>query len=154
MSDVFTIIPASARPLYFLGAIAALLISMLTLFGYFTYSSRATRFEISPAGLSIRGTLYGRTIPWSSMRLDEVRTTSLANAPELKPTRRTNGVGLPGYSAGWFRLPHSGKGLLFVTDPARIVAVPTREGYTLIMSVAEPDAFVAALRRQASRPSS
>ena len=36
--------------------------------------------------------------------------------------------------------------LLFVTDPSRVVAIPTRDGYTLLLSVSDPGAFLQALR--------
>lgn len=149
MSEVFTIIPASARPLWFLAAIAAVLLTMLLLFGYITYSSRATRFEIADTGLAIRGTLYGRSVPWSDLRLDEARVTHLDRDSGLLLRSRTNGVGLPGYRAGWFSMRSGGRALLFVTDPSRVVVLPTAAGYTLLMSVQEPDAFLRALRARA-----
>jgi Bacterial PH domain len=149
MPDVFAIAPASTKPLWFLGAIGVLLLGLLLLFAFFGYSSRATRFVLSSEGLAIRGTLYGRTVPWSRLEVDQARVVDLREERELRPTLRTNGLGLPGYRAGWFRLPNRGRGLLFVTDPSRVVAIPTREGYTLLLSVAEADAFVEALRREA-----
>jgi hypothetical protein len=56
------------------------------------------------------------------------------------------GVGLPGYSSGWFRLTDQSKGLLFLTDPSRAVYLPTTDGYTLLISPAEPERFLAALK--------
>jgi hypothetical protein len=149
MGEVFTITPASTKPLWFLAAILALLLLLLLLFIYIGYSSRWTRFEITADGLAVRGTLYGRAVPWSSLRADEARMVNLRESPDYQPTLRTNGVGLPGYQAGWFSLRGAGRGLLFVTDPTRVVAVPTSDGYTLLQSVREPDAFVGALRRAA-----
>jgi hypothetical protein len=52
------------------------------------------------------------------------------------------GTALPGYRSGWFRLANGGKGLLYVTDPAKVVRVPTTEGYTVLLSVEEADQFV------------
>lgn len=153
MSEVFTIVPASARPLWFLAAIGALLLSMLLFFGYVTWSSRATRFEITQAGLSIRGTLYGRSVPWTGLRLEEARIADLGRDADLRLRSRTNGIGLPGYRAGWFGMRSGGRALLFVTDPSRVVVLPTNEGYTLLLSVQQPDAFVRALRaRSATSP--
>lgn len=54
-----------------------------------------------------------------------------------------------GGQAGWFRL-RRGNGLLFVTDPSRVVAVPTTDGYVLLASVGDPDAFLEALRRRST----
>jgi hypothetical protein len=60
---------------------------------------------------------------------------------------RTNGAGLPGYSAGWFTLRDGEKSLAFVTDRHRVLYLPTREGYALMVSLLEPDRFLVALRR-------
>lgn len=149
MTEVFAMPPAPARALWLLAAVAALLLGLLLLFGYFAVASRTTRYELSPAGLAIRGTLYGRTLPWSDLVAAEARVVDLSATPELQPNLRTNGIGLPGYQAGWFRLRRAGKGLLFLTDRSRVVAIPTRLGYTLLLSAVEPERFVESLRRAA-----
>ena len=149
MAEVFSMPAAPSRALWVLAATGALLVGLLLLFGYFALASRATRYELSPAGLAIRGTLYGRTLPWSSLGPADARIVDLATTPELQPTLRTNGLGLPGYQAGWFRLRRAGKGLLFLTDRSRVVVIPTRLGYTLLLSTSEPERFLATLRRAA-----
>lgn len=146
MHQVFTIAPASPKPLWFIAAIAALLLTLLLLFASFVYSSRATRFELSAEGLHIRRTLYGRTIPWDRLMTDQARVVNLRESEEFRPTMRTNGLGLPGYQVGWFRL-REGRGLLFVTDPTTVVAIPTHDGYVVLASVADPSAFVRVLQR-------
>ena len=149
MTEAFTIVPAPPKALWALAAIAALLLAVLALFAFFAYSGRATQFVVSADGLAIRRTLYGRTIPWPSLAVAQARVVDLRETSELRPTLRTNGVGLPGYRAGWFRLRERGRALLFVTDPSRVVALPTREGYTLLLSVRRPEAFLAAVRTAA-----
>jgi len=66
---------------------------------------------------------------------------------------RTRGTGLPGYSAGWFRLRNGEKALCFLTDRSRLAYVPTRAGFSVLLSVLlsveRPDAFLAALARLA-----
>jgi hypothetical protein len=150
MAEVFSMPAAPARALWFLAAVIAMLLGLLLLFGYFVVASRTTRYEISTAGLAIRGTLYGRTLPWSSLLPEEARIVDLATTSELQPNLRTNGLGLPGYKAGWFSLRRAGKGLLFLTDRSRVVVVPTRLGYTLLLSASEPERFIQSLRRAAA----
>jgi hypothetical protein len=58
---------------------------------------------------------------------------------------RTLGTGLPGYKAGWFRLGNGEKALVYLTDLERAVYVPTRAGYSLLLSPADPQAFLNAL---------
>ena len=55
-------------------------------------------------------------------------------------------MGLPGYMSGWFRLGNGEKALVFVTDASHAVYVPTLEGYSVIVSPADPEAFIASLQ--------
>jgi hypothetical protein len=84
-------------------------------------------------------------IPASQLRTAEAVRVDFAASPELRPRRRTMGTGLPGYQSGWFRLHNGERALLYLTDRTRAVHVPTTEGYSLLLSPAEPDAFLAAL---------
>ncbi|MFO0889701.1 MAG: PH domain-containing protein [Isosphaeraceae bacterium] len=119
---------------------------MAPLLLYIASSTRKVRFEITEDGLRIRGDLFGRLIPWGSLRLAEARTENLKEVPEHRPILRTCGVGLPGYSSGWFRLKDRSKGLLFLTDQTRAVYLPTTGDYALLISPADPDGFLAALQ--------
>ena len=67
--------------------------------------------------------------------------------PELRPRWRTNGVAIPGYQSGWFKLRNGERALLFVRDKRRVVYVPTSEGYSLLVSVDEPERVAAQLRQ-------
>lgn len=145
MTEMFPIIPASAKALWFLGGIALLLASVLALMLYLAYSCRNVQFEISPESLRIRGDLFARTIPGSRLIIDQARKLDLYAEPELRPKRRTLGTGLPGYLAGWFRLRSGEKALLFVTNPHSVVYIPTRDGYSVLLSVADLDGFLRAL---------
>jgi hypothetical protein len=64
----------------------------------------------------------------------------------VAPAVRTSGIGLPGYGAGWFRLAGGARALVFATDRARLVRVPTTAGYVLLLSADDPDGLVGALR--------
>lgn len=143
--QVFTIVPGTSGPVWILVGVAALLLVMVGLFAWLAYSSRSTRFEVSPAGLTIDGTMYGRTIPAGSIDLDGIEVLDLRRDREHRPKWRTNGAGLPGYLAGWFRLRNGEKSLLFVTDKSRVVYVPTAEGFSVMASVPQPERFKAAL---------
>jgi len=70
------------------------------------------RFEVTRAGLTVRGSVYGRTIPTAAIRLEAMRRLSIDDTPGNYPKRRTNGIGLPDYSAGWFELNDGRSALL------------------------------------------
>jgi hypothetical protein len=147
MSEVFQMIPASSKPLWILGVIGVVLLALLALFAYIAYSSRNVRFEISDEGLRIQGGLYRRLIPPEALITEEARSVNLRETRAYRPTIRTNGIGLPGYQAGWFKLHDGEKALLFVTDHARVVHLPTREGYALLLSIDQPEAFLQSIRK-------
>ena len=103
------------------------------------------RFEAAATGLTIRGSVYGRTIPADAIRRDGLRRLTVADTPGIYPSQRTNGIGLPDYLAGWFQLNDGRSALLFVTDWSRTIVVPTTAGYDLVLSPDDPDALVTAL---------
>lgn len=116
---------------------------------YMFYAPRHVRFEVSRGKLQIRGDIYGRTIPLTELDLNRARTANLILEPELRPKYRTNGTGLPGYSAGWFRLANGSKALLFVTNREHVIVVPDTKGWLLLMSVADGTRFLSALQQAA-----
>ncbi len=147
MKEVFPIVPATSGPLIVFGIAALVLLSILLLLAIFAYASRQARFELSDAGLTIRGDLYGRRLPAASLITGGARALDLTQNRDYALAWRTNGAGFPGYSSGWFRLGNGEKALVFVTDRRRGVYLPTREGYAVLLSVPEPEKFLAALRR-------
>jgi hypothetical protein len=151
MSDIFPMIPASSRAFWVPAGIGLLMVGILGLFIYIAYSSRNVRFEVSEGGLAIRGGLYGRTVAAESLILDQAQPLDLRGSGDHAPRTRTNGIGMPGYLAGWFRLRNREKALLFVTDRSSVVHIPTTEGYSLLLSVADPEVFLGALRRACGR---
>ena len=144
--QVFRIAPAGLGPFWVLAAVAGVTLAVLAVLAVSLVGSRWSRFELSASGLRIRGDLYGRLLPAQSLRAAEARRVDLATTSELRPRLRTWGTGLPGYQSGWFRLANGEKALVYLTDRQRAVYVPTHEGYSLLLSPEEPDAFLNALR--------
>jgi hypothetical protein len=147
-SAVFPMIPAASKSLWFFGLISLVLVGLLFLMGWLAWSMQHAQFTVSSDGLRLQGDLWGRTIPLKSLKLDEAVVTNLNTDTAHQPTRRTMGTGLPGYVAGWFKLRNGMKGLLYVTDRTRVARIPTTEGYTVMLSVAEPQALIEALKRE------
>lgn len=146
MVEIFPVTPVSGKPLWILVPVMVLLVGVLTLVGSLFFASKRLRIEVSDSGVRVRGDIYGRSIPAASLLTSEAEVVDLRRGP-FHPRWRTNGVGLPGYLSGWFRLNNKGKALLFVTDLSRVVRIPTRDGYSLFVSVAEPERFLESLRR-------
>jgi hypothetical protein len=150
MSNVFPITPPSGNAFWIIAPIEILLLGLAAMFIYFGYSTTHVRFEVSPDGLRIHGALYGRFVPAGSLVSAEAREINLLSDSEHGIVLRTNGIGLPGYTAGWFRLSNREKALVFVTNRSRVVYLPTLDGYSLLLSPADPQAFIASLQRAGS----
>jgi hypothetical protein len=144
--NVFPIAPAESRYLWFLIPIVLLLLGGIAVLVISVRGAHASRFEIRVDGLHLEGDLYGRFVPKTVLRLDGARRVDLAHEDGLQPKSRRIGTALPGYQAGWFRLRNGEKALLYLTDRTRAIYIPTTAGYSLLMSPADPDAFLSRLR--------
>ena len=150
MTEVFPIVPAPLKVLWFFGGVSVLLVAVLLIVGVAAMSGRFSRFEVSSEGLRLRGDLYGRLIPLEALRVDESHILRLEKTSQFWPRRKTMGTNLPGYLSGWFRLRSGEKALLYVTDRRQVVYLPTTEGYSVMLSVAEPQRLLDALGRHAA----
>ncbi|WP_419162810.1 PH domain-containing protein [Candidatus Palauibacter sp.] len=145
--QVFPIPPAGGRGIiWFFIIIIVVLMGVTLMLGWAAWSTRNSRAEVSPEGLKLVGDLWGRTIPLDQLQLDDARVVDLRGEPDLVPRRRTMGTALGGYSAGWFRLRNGEKTLVYLTDRRRVVYIPTRDGYSLLLSQSAPGRFLDALR--------
>lgn len=145
MSKIFPMTPASIRVFSVIGFV---LIPLILIFALIAYSAVNTRFEVGSEGLHIKGAIYGRFIPKDSIILGDSRIVDLDAEGELRPVRRTNGIGLPGLSEGWFRLANGEKALMFVTDRESVVYIPTRDGYSVLFSTVTPDELLNSLAQE------
>jgi hypothetical protein len=144
--NIFPIAPAESRYLWFLIPVIAVLIGGALLLVMSVRGAHASTFEIQPDGLRLSGDLYGRFVPRAQLVVDSARRVDLTREEGLRPKWRRMGTGLPGYQGGWFRLRNGEKALLYLTDRTRAVYIPTTAGYSLLLSPADPDAFLSRLR--------
>jgi hypothetical protein len=152
MTQIFHIAPATNR---WGGGAAGLTVVMLVLLvvlgiaGGLVYASfrgsKSSTFEVSSAGLRLRGDVYGRLIPSNELLVHDARRVDVSDGP-YRPVMRIGGTAVPGYRAGWFNLRNGRRALLYVTDENKVVLVPTTAGYDVLLSVDEVDAFLEALR--------
>ena len=145
--QTFQIAPAAARSLWFLPAVLIPVLLIVIGVTYFSITgARHSHFDVSPEGLRLAGDFYGRTIPAGQLRAVEARRVDFTVSPELAPSWKTMGTGLPGYQSGWYRLRNGDRALVYLTDRTRAVYVPTTEGYSVLVSPEDPDGFLSALR--------
>ena len=145
--EVFSISPASSKPLWFIAIIGLLLTGVLGVLLYTGYASMHSRVELKNDQLKLVGDLWGRTIPLESLDVSETRILNLNRGSEYSLKWRTFGTSLPGYSSGWFRLRNGQKALVSLTRSDRIVYIPTSLGYSLLLSIEQPEQFIEALQQ-------
>ena len=147
MTDIFPIVPAESRAVWWLVVIILAVMALVTGIMVKTAlgASRST-FEVSSAGLRIRGDLYGRLIPASQLRGGAARVVDLRMERDLVPVSRRAGTATAGYRSGWFRLANGEKALLYLTDPSRSVYIPTTAGYSVLVTPQRPEEFVSRVR--------
>jgi hypothetical protein len=146
MTYEFPIVAPGNAPHGMFAGVCVVLLIMLTFFAFLAFGIGRERFQISSDGLKISAFLYGRSIPARDLDVARAQAVDLSANPDYRLTMRTNGTGLPGYQAGWFHTANAGKALAFVTDKRRVVCIPTRQDYTVLLSVENPQEFLQALR--------
>ena len=119
-----------------------MVVVLAIIFLFFGYSARNGEVILNENGLTIKSFLYGRTLAKEVFIRDNILKLDLRNLQSVVPMSKRNGIGLPGYQAGWFRLANKEKALLFVTDKSRVVYLPTNMGYSVILSLAEAEEFI------------
>ncbi|HEY7396125.1 MAG TPA: PH domain-containing protein [Gemmatimonadaceae bacterium] len=148
MTQIFHIAPTTVRWVWLAIPAVLVLVALTVAMAILLKSmsgARSSTFEVSPEGLRIRGDIYGRLIPTGQLVADSARRVDISTG-DFRPVLRVGGTAVPGYRSGWFRLANGSRALLYVTDPAKVVLVPTRDDYSLLLSVTETDRFVAQVR--------
>lgn len=150
--QVFPMAPTVLKTGWMSVLFGGLLILWVGLFFFLLYminGAAAAEIALRQGTLTARGGVYGRDIPLRAVNVAGAFRLDLGAGGPKALKWRTNGVGLPGLAAGWYRLSDGEKALVFVTDKTRAVYVPTSLGYALVVSPSDPDGFLNALHRAA-----
>lgn len=107
-------------------------------------SARYYRLEITESRLVIRSILYNTSVGLGDIDAERARIVNL-DAEGFGISTRTNGIGLPGLSVGWFA-GREGKMKLYVTDRSSVLYLPTRLGYGILFSTADGPEIIGRLR--------
>jgi hypothetical protein len=106
------------------------------------------RVELAGNTLVVRGDLLGPTLRVDQLDLGGARIVDPRQDSEARIAGTVFGGGLAGYRSGWFRLADGRRAQVFVREGEPTVLVPTNQGYALIVSVPQADAFIAALHKR------
>lgn len=116
-----------------------------------TYLARSRTVTVRGRNLRVRQIVRDLVVPLKHLKIDDAEITSISDGSPLHPTLRSYGIRIADYQAGWFRLRSGEKAFLILSDRSRVLHIPTRDGYRLLLSVDHPEALLSALQRQCSQ---
>lgn len=134
-----------------IGGVAAF---CFALWGALAFLLRRHRLRLGADGLELATTFYRRRFALSALDLGAARVVDLGERPEYRPMLRTNGVSIPGFRSGWFRLRSGSRGLVATAGGQRLLWIPTAAGHELLLQPRDPRALLEALRAAAGRDGS
>ncbi|MBV7315731.1 PH domain-containing protein [Shewanella sp. NIFS-20-20] len=115
-----------------------LLLGLSVVFCYVGVASSRAAIVMSTSGVSLAIPIYDHDFKPGDILIDGVRRLDLTQEPQYQLSYRRNGVGLLGYSLGWFDTKGTGRALVSVTAEGESILLPTKLGYSVIVTVAPP----------------
>jgi hypothetical protein len=100
--------------------------------------------KIDSSHLRIRADMYWHTVKLEDIKL--IEEINLKLEPMLHAGFRSWGTSLPTYNTGNFTLANNQQGFLFVSDDRSVVHIQTVKNTHILLSLENPEAFVAALK--------
>lgn len=97
--------------------------------------------------LDVRAAMYRKRVAVAELDLQRARVIDLQEHTELRPVLKANGMSVPGFHVGHFRLRQKlGKAFCLLTDRRRVLVLPARDGTSqLLLSLEQPQALLDAL---------
>lgn len=141
--------PQRARVVRDVIVIAAILAAAVV--AHSLWARNSMRVELSDATLVVRGDLLGPSLPLHQLDVGAARVVDPQQDPHARIAGTVFGGGLAGYRSGWFRLADGTRAQVFVRQGQPAVLLPTQQGYSMLVSVPDPDAFLARLRKRHSQ---
>ena len=124
-------------------AVALFASAMTAVFVVITLRRRA--IELTSTHLVLKAGLFTRRVPIERLGVHDARIAMLGDQPDARPRVKLLGVRLPGYRAGWF-LMRDGSRAFLITTAGRSLRLPVRDAAALLLTPAQPDTLLAALR--------
>jgi HAMP domain-containing protein len=123
----------------------AVVLGAAGVFVWFIVGQQQSALHLSASQLTLKAPLYGRTLPIGDVLVEQIESVTLNRQSPYGLTWRLNGLSVPGYDLGWFQTRSKGKVLAALTRD-QALAIPTRRGYILLVSVQDPDGLSSQLR--------
>ena len=142
----FQITSSPPSTVIFSSAIALITLTIGAFFVWFAVSASNLSVSLNKSDLRIHIPIYGRSIPISNLDISSAQIVNLDESPDLRLKWRTNGIGMPGYAVGWFKLRNGEKALSAITSKQNVFYMRTTKGYSLLLSLKKPERFLVMLK--------
>ncbi|GGP64483.1 hypothetical protein GCM10009347_32940 [Shewanella algicola] len=126
-----------------------IMLPLMGLFVFTLYQSFTSTISWDDKQLQVNIPLYSNAIEINQVDFAQARIVNLIKEPEYAAKWRTNGLGLPGYSLGWFSLNNGAKALLSLTNPVQVILLPISLDRVILVSVIDADEALAKLHASA-----
>ncbi|WP_282110891.1 PH domain-containing protein [Shewanella algicola] len=126
-----------------------IMLPLMGLFVFTLYQSFTSTISWDDKQLRVNIPLYSNAIEINQVDFAQARIVNLIKEPEYAAKWRTNGLGLPGYSLGWFSLNNGAKALLSLTNPVQVILLPISLDRVILVSVIDADEALAKLHASA-----
>ena len=116
--------------------LAVVTLAGLSLFMLITIVMTRNEIVMTPDEIRVRAGFYTHQVLRSEVDWHNSSVLDLEQRPGLKPGLRLNGIGLPGYRAGWYRLANGKRAFVLLTG-GRQAHLALRNGQGLQLTVAD-----------------
>ncbi|GAB1102561.1 PH domain-containing protein [Shewanella algae] len=132
--------PATAK-----SAASGLLLVTLAGSVWVFWQAQASKVELTAQSLVVEVPFYGQSLAPEHLRISEAKVINLGDASGPRLGMRTQGIGLPGYTLGWYRLNDGSKAFVALTEKDSVLLLPTDLGYSLLLSMPEAESLLEGL---------
>lgn len=121
------------------------------LYIFLAWRIRRAGVALNANAIGIDAGVSSRVIALQRLAPRGVREIDLTQRPDLRPLLRTFGIGLPGFTAGWYRLRNGRKALCLITDRTRVSMLEDETSLLYLLSLTDPAPLRRALECVAGR---
>ncbi|MCL2916374.1 PH domain-containing protein [Shewanella corallii] len=121
-----------------------LMIGVILMFSWVWYKAQSANIALDMKEFELDVPFYGVTLPRTDILSAGIRQWDRNEEPGLMPDLRSNGIGMPGFQLGWFRLK-DGRKALVAGGQGDWVVIPTRQDYLIMVTTDDAERLMKAL---------
>jgi hypothetical protein len=131
------------------GALLGPLLLLDLLYLFLAWRIRCAGVALNAQAIGIDTGFSTRLVALQRLAPRGLKEIDLKQRPDLRPLLRTLGLGVPGFSGGWYRLRDGRKALCLVTERDRVTVLEDETGLVYLLSLADPEPLRRALQAAA-----